>query len=111
MATTADKTEHRYIGERVVKVDALERVTGQAVFGADIHLPGMLHAKVLRSPHPHAIIKSIDTSKAEALQGVEAVVTAADLPPLETATGTVGGELLISLVDLRKMALAHDKAL
>ena len=111
MATTADKTESRYIGESVVNVNALERVTGQAEFCADIHLPGLLHAKVLRSPHPHAIIKSIDTSKAEALPGVEAVITSADLPPLETASGTVGGELLINLVDLRKMTLAHDKAL
>ena len=111
MATTTEKTENKYIGKRVEKVDALERVTGKSAFGADIHLPGMLHGKVLRSPHAHAKIKRIDTSKAAALKGVEAVITADDLPPIDTTTGTVGGELLVSLIDLRKMALAHDKAL
>ena len=57
--------ERKYVGKRVEKVDALERVTGKAVYGADLFVPGMLHAKVLRSPHPHARILSIDTSKAE----------------------------------------------
>jgi CO/xanthine dehydrogenase Mo-binding subunit len=71
----------------------------------------MLTTKVLRSPHPHARIKRLDVSKALALAGVLAVVTADDLPPLDTTSGTVGGELLISLVDLRKMTIAHDKAL
>ena len=111
MASTTEKIENKYIGKRVEKVDALERVTGKSAFGADIHLPGMLHGKVLRSPHPHARIKGIDTSKAEALQGVHAVVTANDLPPIDTASGTVGGELLINLIDLRRMNIAHDKAL
>ena len=69
----------------------------------------MLTTKVLRSPHPHARIKRLDVSKALALAGVLAVVTADDLPPLDTTSGTVGGELLISLVDLRKMTIAHDK--
>ena len=111
MAITKEAIDTRYIGKRTVKVDALERVTGKATFGADLHLPGMLHGKVLRSPHPHARIKRIDTTKALALDGVKAVMTADDLPPLETAKGTVGGELLISLLDLRKMVIAHDKAL
>ena len=71
----------------------------------------MLTTKVLRSPHPHARIKRLDVSKALALAGGLAVVTADDLPPLDTTSGTVGGELLISLVDLRKMTIAHDKAL
>ncbi len=112
MATaTAKKADNGYIGKRVPKVDALERVTGKATFGADIHLPGMLHGKVLRSPHAHARIKRIDVSKALALEGVKAVVTAADLPSMEQAAGTVGGELMVNLVDLRKMTIAHDKAL
>ena len=111
MTATKEKADTKYIGKRVEKVDALERVTGKAAFGADIHLPGMLHGKVLRSPHPHARIKCIDASKALALKGVEAVVTADDLPPMDTAGGTVGGELLVSLLDLRKMTIAHEKAL
>src|SRR4029077_10737347 len=58
--------------------DAVPKVTGAAQYVADMHLPGMLHAAVLRSPHPHARIKSIDTSAAEAMPGVKAVVTGAD---------------------------------
>ena len=54
-------------GERLAKVDALPKVTGTAEFGADIDLPGLQQAKVLRSPHAHANIKSIDTTAAEAL--------------------------------------------
>jgi 4-hydroxybenzoyl-CoA reductase subunit alpha len=62
------------------KVDGLAKATGQAVYADDICLPGMLHAKTLRSPHPHARILRIDTSRAEALEGVHAVITGQDLP-------------------------------
>ncbi len=111
MATTTKAADTTYVGKRTTKVDALERVTGKAAYGADLSLPGMLHGKVLRSPHPHARIRRIDTSKALALEGVKAVMTADDLPPLEHVSGTTGGELLINLIDLRKMTIAHDKAL
>ena len=70
----------KYIGTRPVRPDGLEKVTGRANFGADHALPGMLHGKVVRSPHAHARIVSIDTSAAEALPGVLAVITAADFP-------------------------------
>ncbi|MFQ5875608.1 MAG: xanthine dehydrogenase family protein molybdopterin-binding subunit, partial [Dehalococcoidia bacterium] len=100
----------RVMGKRVPKVDAPERVTGTAVFGADFYLPGMLHGKVLRSPHPHSRIKRIDYSKALALEGIKAVVTWEDLPPRETAKGTAGGELLIDIAHLRQVVIAHDKA-
>jgi CO/xanthine dehydrogenase Mo-binding subunit len=110
MATTKERA-FKYIGARVRKMDALERVTGRATYGADITLPGMLVGKVLRSPHPHARILSIDTNKAEALPGVHAVVTAKDLPPIEKVAGSIGGELAITLIDLRKMTIAHEKAL
>lgn len=63
------------IGHDTPRVDAVERVTGQAKFSRDIKLPGMLFARVLRSPHPHARIRRIDTSAAEALPGVLAVIT------------------------------------
>jgi len=63
------------IGHATPKIDAVERVSGRATYTGDVKLPGMLFARVLRSPHPHARIRSIDTSKALALPGVKAVVT------------------------------------
>ena len=70
----------KYIGTRPVRPDGLEKVTGRANFGADHALPGMLHGKVVRSPHAHAHIRAIDTHAAEAVPGVLAVITAADFP-------------------------------
>ncbi len=66
------------IGTRPVRPDGVDKVTGRACFGADISAPGMLHGKILRSPHAHAVIRSIDISKALALAGVKAVVTCED---------------------------------
>lgn len=63
------------IGHATPRIDAVERVTGQAKFTRDLQLPGMLYAKILRSPHPHARVLRIDTSKAEQLAGVAAVIT------------------------------------
>ena len=63
------------VGHDVPRIDSYERVTGRATYTADVLLPGMLYARVLRSPHPHARIRGIDTSRAEALPGVRAVVT------------------------------------
>jgi CO/xanthine dehydrogenase Mo-binding subunit len=62
------------------KVDGLAKATGAALYADDLALPGMLHAKTLRSPHPHAMIRSIDASAALALPGVHAVITGRDLP-------------------------------
>ena len=70
----------KWVGTRPVRPDGVPKVTGAAKFGADYHLPGMLYAKVLRSPHAHARIRSVDTSRAEALPGVKAVMTGSDLP-------------------------------
>ncbi|MSQ40910.1 MAG: xanthine dehydrogenase family protein molybdopterin-binding subunit [Dehalococcoidia bacterium] len=72
--------EYKVVGTRPIRHDGLDKVTGRARYGADVLLPGMLHAKILRSPHAHARIKRIDTSKALAMPGVKAVLTAADLP-------------------------------
>jgi len=66
--------EFSVVGKRIPRIDAHERVTGQAQYTGDIQLPGMLYARVLRSPHPHAKIVGIDTSKAEKLPGVKAIV-------------------------------------
>ncbi len=70
--------QFNWIGKRPVRPDGVEKVTGAARYAADFNLPGMLVGKVLRSPHAHARIRSIDTSKAEALKGVKAVVTRDD---------------------------------
>lgn len=69
------------VGKRHPKIDGWERVSGRATYPSDIFLPGMLYAKVLRSPHPHAKVVKIDAAKARALPGVKAVLTAADLGP------------------------------
>ncbi len=68
----------KYIGKSIPRVDGFEKVTGRALYTPDINLPGMLHAKILRSPVPHARIVNIDISKAKALNGVKAVITGKD---------------------------------
>ncbi|HEX2173827.1 MAG TPA: xanthine dehydrogenase family protein molybdopterin-binding subunit [Dehalococcoidia bacterium] len=103
------QTPHRVIGQRAVKVDALDRVTGRANYGADISLPGMLHGKVVRSPYAHARIKRIDTSKARALPGVKAVITAADFPDLKEVGRANLGEMEINMRDLAHLIMARDK--
>ncbi|MCA1283754.1 xanthine dehydrogenase family protein molybdopterin-binding subunit [Salipiger bermudensis] len=74
-----------YVGTRPVRPDGVPKVTGAARYGSDYAPAGMIHGKVLRSPHAHARIRAIDTSKAEALPGVHAVVTGADFPDFPDA--------------------------
>src|ERR687888_1287079 len=85
MTTTAQRDHdrpgsYRVLGTRPIRHDGWDKVTGAARYGADIQLPGMLHGMMLRSPHAHARIRSIHTSKAAALPGVWAVATAEDFP-------------------------------
>ena len=70
----------KWVGTRPIRPDGVPKVTGRALYGADMKMAGMLYGRILRSPHAHARIKSIDTSKAEKLPGVKAVVTAKDFP-------------------------------
>ena len=72
--------EFQVIGRRLRRTDGLDMSTGRTVYADDITLPGMLHAKILRSPHAHALIQSIDVSEALAIEGVHAVVTGSDMP-------------------------------
>ena len=72
--------KYNVVGTRPIRHDGHDKVTGRALYGGDFQTAGLLHGKVLRSPHAHARIKSIDTSKAEALPGVRAVVTSKDMP-------------------------------
>jgi CO/xanthine dehydrogenase Mo-binding subunit len=98
----------RIIGTRPVRPGDADKVTGQALFGEDVRLPGMLYGAILRSPHAHARIVAIDTRGAEALPGVRAVVTAADLPALsESAAPGEGGVAVAE----RDNLLAREKVL
>jgi len=76
------KRQLKYVGRSVARVDGIDKVTGQAKFVGDITVPGMLYGKILRSPYAHARIVSIDGKQAEALPGVAAVLTAADIADL-----------------------------
>ena len=73
---SADIKEFKYVGKRNARPDGVDKVTGRAKYGADLILPGMLYGRVLRSPHAHAIIKSIDVSEALKLPGVMATCCA-----------------------------------
>lgn len=104
------EAQYRVVGTRPDRHDATDKVTGQAQYGADVRLPNMLFGKALRSPHGHAMIKSIDTSAAAALPGVKAVVTAADLPEVSDKTVDLG-ETVTNLRYQSNNVLAADKAL
>ena len=99
------------IGTRPVRHDGSDKVTGRAKYGADVYPTGLMHGKVLRSPHAHARIKSIDTSKAEALEGVLAVVTGKDLPQTGLSEPADFGLGAQPMKYLRDNAIASDKVL
>src|SRR5262250_2285882 len=80
----------KVIGTRPIRHDGVDKVTGRAKYGADITLPGLLYGRVLRSPHAHAEIKSIDASAALAHPGVKAVITSQDLPDLAPGAQAMG---------------------
>ena len=106
----ATDRSYRVVGTSPVRPDGVDKVTGRAAYGADVQLPGMLYGRARRSPHAHAIIKRIDASRALALPGVHAVVTAADFPdPGAALTTTYRG-----IEPLRwhlEQILASDKVL
>ena len=105
MAITEENPGYKWVGTRPIRPDGLEKVTGKARFGADLVLPGMLYGKVVRSPHAHARIVSIDTSAAESMEGVKAVITGADFPDL-SANGAHPSD-----IDVANNAIARDKVL
>lgn len=109
-ADSEAKREYRVLGTRPIRHDGADKVTGRAIYGADIQLSGMIHGKILRSPHAHAIIKSIDTTAAEELPGVYAVVTAGDLPDLSDKIADLG-EGSVNLAHLGANVLAKGKVL
>jgi CO/xanthine dehydrogenase Mo-binding subunit len=104
-----NEMSNKWIGKRTIRPDGADKVTGRATFAADTAMAGMIWGKVLRSPHPHARIRGIDTSKAEALPGVKAVMSAADITdyPVDTPVP-------LGIQDMRWMCrnvMAREKAL
>jgi CO/xanthine dehydrogenase Mo-binding subunit len=104
------QSKYQVIGSRPIRHDGLDKVTGRAVYGADLQLPGLIHGRVLRSPHAHAHIRNVDVSAALALPGVEAVVTSADLHDPGNTIAELG-EGAINLRHLSCNILAREKAL
>ncbi len=107
---TTDNPDNKWIGKRTPRPDGADKVTGRAAYAADANMPGMIWGKVLRSPHPHAKIKSIDTSAAEAFPGVKAVVTSKDIVEFPIAKGPV----MLGIQDMRWMSrnvLARERVL
>ena len=101
---------YRIVGTRPVRPDGLDKVTGRAEYGVDARPTGTLYGHVLRSPHAHARIKRIDTSKALAMPGVQAVITAADFPKVEhRVIQTIRGPIPIEWT--REVLIASEKAL
>src|SRR5882724_7135291 len=98
------------VGTRTIRPDGHDKVTGRARFGADFNLPGQLIGRVLRSPHPHARIVSIDTSKAEALPGVKAVITREDFAD-QSSEFIPAGEMMMNYKDVVRNVMAREKAL
>ena len=110
MATEATRGKYNVIGTRPIRHDGMDKVTGRAVYGADVKLPGLLHGAVLRSPHAHARISAIDTSAAEAMPGVHAVVTARDFPAADSKLVDLG-EGSVNFKYASNNVMAADKVL
>jgi CO/xanthine dehydrogenase Mo-binding subunit len=100
----------QYIGTRPVRHDGMDKVTGRAVYGADVSAPGMLHGAVVRSPHAHARIVSIDTTEAARVPGVKAIVTGADFPETDRKIG-LGAEGALDLRDMSRNMIARGTVL
>ncbi|QGQ22642.1 xanthine dehydrogenase family protein molybdopterin-binding subunit [Gimesia benthica] len=109
-AGSGDAPKYKVIGTRPIRHDGADKVTGRALYGADIKVKGMIYGAIHRSPHAHAVIKSVDTSKAEALPGVRAVATSADMPEPGDKIAELG-EGAVNLNHLSSNNLARTKVL
>src|SRR5438093_7400168 len=107
---TNGTTNGHTVGTRTIRPDGVDKVTGRARFGANFNLPGQLIGRVLRSPHAHARIVKIDTSEAEALPGVKAVITRDDFAD-QSSEFIPAGEMMMNYKDVVRNVLAREKAL
>ena len=110
MNVTVTPPKLAVVGTRPIRPDGVDKVTGRANYGADYKVAGMLHGKILRSPHAHARIVSIDTKRAEALKGVKAVITGKDFPLLGDMELPMG-EAAMNVGHISENCIARDKAL
>ena len=106
----SEAKKFNFIGQRTIRPDGHDKVTGKANYAADLALPGMIWGKILRSPHAHAKILKLDTSKAEAMSGVMSVAIFDDLPSVSNEA-IQSGEGAIDSLDLGRNVLARDKVL
>ncbi len=106
----SEAREFKYVGTRSIRPDGFDKVTGRANYAADLDLPGMIWGRILRSPHAHARITRLDTTRAEALPGVMGVATFKDFPAVSTEEFQ-SGEGSTALNDLARNILADDKVL
>ena len=111
MTTTERTSEYKVVGTRPIRHDGVDKVTGRAKYGADVHAAGLLHGKTLRSPHAHARIKSIDVSKALKHPGVKAIVTSKDFPETSDVPVSLGEGPMVNLRYVSQNVLAHKKVL
>ena len=109
-APKTETPEYKVLGTRPIRHDGADKVTGRAIYGNDVQLTGLLFGRVLRSPHGHANIRSIDVSEAEKLPGVFAVVTSKDMGQLEEKMAELG-EGAVNLAHLSWNVLAREKVL
>ena len=108
VATYDTKTDYKVVGNSPIRHDGLDKVTGRAVYGGDVKVPGLIWGDVIRSPHAHARIKSIDTSAAESMDGVFAVLTHADFPVADEREISAG-EDVVNLKRDQANVMADDK--
>ncbi|MBV9247692.1 MAG: xanthine dehydrogenase family protein molybdopterin-binding subunit, partial [Acetobacteraceae bacterium] len=100
----------KWVGTRPIRPDGVPKVTGKALYGADLRMPGMLYGRILRSPHAHARIRSVDTSAAAKLPGVRAIVTSADFP--EQKFEYIGPErVAVNFWHVTRNVMAREKVL
>ena len=111
MTITNTNQKFTSVGSRPIRHDGFDKVTGKALYGADIELPGLIHGKILRSPHAHAKILSIDTSEAEKMGDVHAVITNHHFPAQEDKSVSKIPGPAMNLKQQTSNILASDKVL
>ena len=103
--------EYKVVGTRPVRHDGADKVTGRARYSADSHPTGFLHGKILRSPHAHARIISIDASKALAYPGIKAIVTSSDIPEVSAEIADLEEGAAVNYGFYSRNVLAREQAL